>query len=59
MYLSGKFWAKKLSLKTFKNAETASNICFPCSERLIFEHLSLWFTLRQLTWSDLFKSAKC
>ena len=32
------------SLKILKNVKTASNFCLPSSERLIFEHINLWFT---------------
>ena len=53
MYLPGKFDTKKLSQKILKNAKTAFNFCFPCSEGLF-----LWFTLSQLTWSDLPRAAK-
>ena len=37
MDLSGRFYAKEInSLKILKDAQTASNFCFPGSERLIF-----------------------
>ena len=38
MYLSGKFQAKKKNntLKILKNAKTASNYYFPCSQKLTF-----------------------
>ena len=49
MYLSGKFYAKKInSLKILKNAKTASKFYFPCSERVIFYHIKLWLTFSQL-----------
>ena len=50
----GNFMLKINRLKILKNANTASNFCFPCSERLFFLHINLWFTLGQLTWSDLY-----
>ena len=58
MYLSGKIYAKKLSLKILKNAKTASIFCFSCSERLTLQHINVRFTLSQLTWSDLSKSVE-
>ena len=48
-----------LKIKQPEKAKTASNFPFPCSERLIFKHINLWFTLGQLTWSDLPRSPKC
>ena len=36
LYLSGKFYAKKLSLKIFKNVKTSSKFYFPCTENQIF-----------------------
>ena len=46
------------SLKILKNAKTTSSFYFPCFERLTFQHIDVWFTLSQLTWSDLPRSPK-
>ena len=58
MYLEN-FMPKTDSLKTLAKAKTVSSFCFPCSEGLISQHNSLWFTFSRLTCSDLPGSAKC
>ena len=49
---------RQQSISILKNVKTASIFCFPLSERLIFEHINLWFTYSILTWPDRPRSTK-
>ena len=59
MYLPGNFYAKNLIvskyLKILKLPVTFLSLLW----RLFFKNISFMFTLSQLTWSDVSKSAKC
>ena len=48
MYLSGKFYPKKLTARKYLKMLKLPNFCFPCIERLIFSHIK--FNLLLVNW---------